>query len=227
MHKTIDPSILYFGTPVVLISTTNSDGSHNLAAISSVFWLGWRAMIGISAFSKTTSNILRTRECVLNLPSVREVGAVNRLALTTGSNPVPEGKLAKGYRYERDKFGIAGLTPRLAQLVDAPVVAECPVQLEASLIAVHRIAEDQPEQRGRILSLELRVIKVHIEESVLMEGHVNRVDPDKWKPLMMSFQRFYGLTEEVLPSALATVPETMYRTRDIEEAVDPARKCHP
>ena len=40
MHKTIEPSILYFGTPVVLISTLNEDGTSNLAPISSVFWLG-------------------------------------------------------------------------------------------------------------------------------------------------------------------------------------------
>ena len=31
MHKTIEPTILYFGTPVALISTLNPDGSPNLA----------------------------------------------------------------------------------------------------------------------------------------------------------------------------------------------------
>src|SRR6185312_4413653 len=129
MHKTTDPSILYFGTPVVLIGTRNDDGSDNLAPISSVFWLGWRAMIGISALSKTTENLLRTGECVLNLPSVREAAAVNRLALTTGSDPVPASKLQKGYRHDSRKFETAGLTPRPADLVDAPLVAECPVQM--------------------------------------------------------------------------------------------------
>src|SRR5215467_3969210 len=104
MHKIVHPAILYFGTPVVLISTVNEDGTHNLAPISSIFWLGWRCMIGISAFSKTTENLIRTGECVLNLASVNEVGAVNRLAKLTGSNPVPAGKLQKGYRYEADKF---------------------------------------------------------------------------------------------------------------------------
>ncbi len=52
MHKISDPSILYFGTPVVLVGTTNEDQSYNLAPISSVFWLGSRAMIRISAYSK-------------------------------------------------------------------------------------------------------------------------------------------------------------------------------
>src|ERR1700733_3434613 len=103
MVRTIDPAILYFGTPVVLISTMNEDGSPNLAPMSSAFWLGWRCVLGLSNVSKTTENMRRTGECVLNLPSVDLVAAVNRLAKTTGSNPVPARKTEKGYRYEPDK----------------------------------------------------------------------------------------------------------------------------
>jgi flavin reductase (DIM6/NTAB) family NADH-FMN oxidoreductase RutF len=220
IKKIIDPSILYFGTPVVLVSTRNPNDTDNLAPISSVFWLGWRAMIGISAFSKTTENLLRTRECVLNLPSISEVSAVNRLALTTGSHPVPEGKQQKGYRYEADKFGAAGLTAVPADLVKTSMAAECPVQLEAKLVSMHRIAEDQEAQRGRILSLELRIVRVHVAEGIIMEGHRNRIDPDKWRPLIMSFQEFYGLGEKLHSSTLGGVPERLYRTRDIEEAVE-------
>ncbi|MBQ0901029.1 hypothetical protein [Micromonospora sp. U21] len=39
-HLTITPSILYFGTPVALLSTENDDGSANLAPISSAWALG-------------------------------------------------------------------------------------------------------------------------------------------------------------------------------------------
>ena len=109
MHKICEPEILYFGTPVVIISTCNEDGSYNIAPISSIFWLGWRCVIGIFSFSKTTENIRRSGECALNLPSVSEVGAVNRLALTTGSNPVPEGKKRKGYRFVLYDFKQSGL----------------------------------------------------------------------------------------------------------------------
>jgi len=35
MHKTIEPTILYFGTPVALISTLNEDGSPDLAPMPS------------------------------------------------------------------------------------------------------------------------------------------------------------------------------------------------
>jgi flavin reductase (DIM6/NTAB) family NADH-FMN oxidoreductase RutF len=218
MHQVSYPSILYFGTPVVLISTVNADGSFNLAPISSVFWLGWRCVIGISAFSKTTENLLRTKEAVLNLPSVNEVEAVNRLALTTGSNPVPEGKKQKGYRYEPEKFKVAGLTPGPSHLVSAPRVMECPVQMEVQLVAAHPVAGDSEGQRGKILSIELKVVQVHLESNILMDGFTNRVDPDKWKPLIMSFQQFYGLGDKIHASTLSQIPEPLYRTPDIHMA---------
>jgi flavin reductase (DIM6/NTAB) family NADH-FMN oxidoreductase RutF len=214
MHQVSFPSILYFGTPVVLISTLNEDQTPNLAPISSAFWLGWRCVIGISALSKTTKNILRTNQCVLNLPSIREVGSVNRLALTTGSNPVPEGKKQKGYRYEPNKFEKAGLTAISSELIKTPRVKECPVQMEAQLATVNPVAEDNEQQRGRILSLELKIMRVHLDTSILMDGYANRVDPEKWRPLIMSFQQFYGLGEKLQDSTLSGIPENLYQTAD-------------
>jgi flavin reductase (DIM6/NTAB) family NADH-FMN oxidoreductase RutF len=218
MHIKSEPPILYFGTPVALISTVNEDQSYNLAPMSSIFWLGWRCMLGLGTASQTVQNINRTGECVLNLPSVAMVGAVNRLALTTGRNPIPAGKLQKGYRYEKEKFETAGLTPAPSETVLAPRVAECLVQMEAKLVATHRVGEDEPLQAGRIVSFEMRIQRVYLHPSILMEGHNNRVDPDKWRPLIMSFQQFYGLGQQVHPSTLSQIPEALYRSADIERA---------
>ena len=215
MHRTIDPAILYFGTPVILISTVNEDGSYNLAPISSVFWLSWRCVIGIGTASKTSENILRTKECVINLPSVDQAGVVNKLALTTGRCPVPEYKEQRGYRYVRDKFQTAGLTPVGATTVHAPRVLECPVNMEATLASVHYVADDNDELKRKIASIELKVTRVHAEENILMDGYRNRIDPDKWRPLIMSFQQFYGLGERLSPSRLATINEDCYRNSDV------------
>src|SRR3954452_8745371 len=130
MHKAIDPTILYFGTPVALISTLNEDGTPNLAPMSSAWWLGWSCMLGLGQMGQTSDNLIRTRECVINLPSEDQVSMVDRLALTTGKDPVPEKKLSWGYRYEGDKFGIAGFSPQRSLAVSAPRVRECPVQME-------------------------------------------------------------------------------------------------
>ncbi len=217
MHVTAHPSILYFGTPVALLSTQNEDGTPNLAPMSSIFWLGYRCFLGLQAASKTTQNLLRTGQLVINLPSADQVGAVDKLAKTTGSNPPPQDKIGRGYHYEKDKFGIAGVTPVPAETVSAFRVRECPVQLEAVLEAEHGYDAGGPLD-GFIDILEARITRVHVEETILMDGHADRVDPDKWRPLIMSFQQFYGLGPQVHPSRLAEIAEEMYRTPDFARA---------
>jgi flavin reductase (DIM6/NTAB) family NADH-FMN oxidoreductase RutF len=168
--------------------------------------------------------MIRTGECVLNLPSVDLVGAVDRLARTTGSDPVPEAKLRRGYRSVRDKFALAGLTPVRSQAVAPARVGECAVQLEARVEAVHGLAAEDPTLRGRTVVIELRILRVHLEESILMAGDRQRIDPDKWRPLIMSFQEFYGLAPaKAHRSRLGEIPERLYRSPDIDRArVEPA-----
>lgn len=213
MHRPIEPAILYFGTPVVLVSSLNENGTPNVAPMSSAWWLGWSCMLGFGARSKTPANILRTRECVLNLPSVDQVGAVDRLARLTGSNPVPPHKMAMGYEYEPDKLGVAGLTPEKSEVVAPPRIRECPVQLEAVLEGTHSLAESDPSRKGNLIALEVRIVRVHVAEELMLAGHENRIDPDAWRPLIMSFCQFYGLDAKVHPSRLAEIPESAYRPR--------------
>jgi flavin reductase (DIM6/NTAB) family NADH-FMN oxidoreductase RutF len=208
----IEPAILYFGTPVVLIGSSNEDGSSNLAPMSSAWWVGWRCMLGLASNSKTTENMLRTGECVLNLPSANLVDAVDRLARTTGSNPLPAGKIKRGYRHEKNKFEISGLTPLPGETVAAPRAAECPVQIEAKVAHVHQMAQEDDVWRGNLVAIELRVTRVHAHPEIIMDGEPNRIDPDKWRPLIMSFQQFYGLAPQKLQrSELGQIPETAYK----------------
>lgn len=78
-------------------------------------------------------------------------------------------------------------------------------------------------QRGFIVCIEVRVKRVHVEESLLISGEPNRIDPDKWRPVIMSFQKFYGLGPELHPSTLAKIPESSYRSPDIDRARDISR----
>jgi hypothetical protein len=99
------------------------------------------------------------------------------------------------------------------------------VQLEAKVEAIHNVAENDPAQSGRILIFELRIQRIHLEESILMDGDRNRIDPDKWRPIIMSFQQFYGLEPHRLhESLLAQIPERFYRGPDIERARNAPRK---
>ncbi|WP_291687463.1 flavin reductase family protein [Bradyrhizobium sp.] len=208
----IEPAILYFGTPVVLIGSSNEDGSPNLAPMSSAWWVGWRCMLGLASNSKSTENMIRTGECVLNLPSAELVDAVNKLARTTGSDPVPAGKINRGYRHEKNKFEISGLTALRGETVAAPRAAECPVQIEAKVAQVHKMAQEDEVWRGNLVAIEVKITRVHARPGILMDGQPDRIDPDKWRPLIMSFQQFYGLTPHKLQhSELGQIPESAYR----------------
>jgi flavin reductase (DIM6/NTAB) family NADH-FMN oxidoreductase RutF len=206
MHRDVDLKVLYFGTPVVLISTRNADATANLAPMSSAWWLGDQCMLGMNTGSQTTRNLLRERQCVLNLPSPDLAAAVDRLALLTGSPEMTPHKVEKGYRYEPDKFRTARLTPRAADLVAAPLVAECPIQLECELLSA------APFGHGRATALTVRVVRAHADEQLIVPG-TQHIDPLRWDPLIMKFCEFYGGGARVRPSRLAEawqIPQTAH-----------------
>lgn len=200
-HRTIDPSILYLGTPVVLVSTRNSDRSANLAPISSSWWLGKTGVIGMGTRSHTVENLRREGECVLSIPSAYLVTEVDRLALTTGSDPVPGYKDTMGFEYVPEKFARAGLTEIDSEVVSPPRVAECPIQLECKVMSITEVGEPA----DHTAAIEVRVIRTHVHESILTPGRRHHIDPDKWRPLIMNFLEFYGLGDRVHPSRLAEV----------------------
>jgi hypothetical protein len=94
-------------------------------------------------------------------------------------------------------------------------VLECPVQLEATLESERSLDVGGPME-GFLITFEMRIKRIHIEESILMDGNPNRVDPDKWRPLIFNFQRFYGLGgSQVHDSRLGEISEELYRTPDM------------
>lgn len=210
MHKDIAPAIHYWGTPVILISTLNEDGSANLAPMSSAWWLGWSCMLGLDASSQTTANLKRSGQCVLNLASVDNVAAVDRLAKLTGSQSVPLHKKLLGYRHEVDKFGVAGLSPQAAVDVAAPRVAECPVQLECVVQSINPFANGDPRMAIPACAIEVRIVRTHVAGQLLHADHPDRIDPKLWCPLIMSFREFYGLGAQLQTSRLAQGPEENY-----------------
>ncbi|KAL2128574.1 hypothetical protein VTI74DRAFT_9015 [Chaetomium olivicolor] len=211
-HSVISPAILYVGTPVVVISSENEDGTSNLAPMSSAWWLGHSCVLGLGAGSKTARNILRTRQCVLNLPEDSQTAAVNALALTTGSDPMSAWKQSQNYVFVHNKWARAGLTPQASDFVRPARVAQFPLQMECEVVDVNPLRKDLPDRMGLALAIEVRVLRVHIADRLRMPGYPNRIDPNRWRPLIMSFQEFFGLRHgKVAESVLARVPEEEYR----------------
>jgi flavin reductase (DIM6/NTAB) family NADH-FMN oxidoreductase RutF len=198
MHVAPGLKVLYFGTPVVLISSLNPDGTTNIAPMSSAWWLNQSAMLGMGNRSQTAANLLREGECVLNLPPSSMVDAVDRLAMTTGRSPVPDRKAAHGYRHEADKFAVAGLTPQPSDLVKASRVAECPIQLECRVTGTHPFGGPD----SSTTAFEVEILRAHVEQDLIIPG-TRYVDPVGWDPLIMKFCEFFGGGRNLRPSKLA------------------------
>jgi flavin reductase (DIM6/NTAB) family NADH-FMN oxidoreductase RutF len=190
---TIEPTILYFGTPVALVTTLDSEGKANIGPMSSVWALGWTLLLGLECSSKTYQNIIRQKECVVNFPSAGLFNQVEKIANLTGADPVPDYKKGR-YRYDPDKFASGGFTAIGSELVQPPRIAECRLQFEATLKNVLEITDD-PKELSAVAAVEVRVVKVHADEQLVIDGkHIN---PAHWDPLLYNFRHYHGLGKEL------------------------------
>lgn len=184
----IQPKILYYGTPIVLLTTLNEDGSTNISPISSSWALGNHIVLGIGLGGKAAENLQRYRECVINLPDPSLWEQVERLAPTTGKNPVPIEKAAQGFTYQSDKFAASGLASIPSQQVRPARIRECPLQIEA-------VVEDfrAPAYAPFFAIVETRAVAVHAHRDLVIGEH--HIDPRLWSPLIYNFRHYFGLGE--------------------------------
>ncbi len=198
MKRTVEPKVLYFGTPVVLISSRNPDGSTNLSPMSSAWWLGYTAMLGMGTSAQAVKNLTERPEVVLNLVDPDMVAALDRIALLTGSEQMSDAKRARGYRYEPDKFAAAGLTREPGELVDVDAVQESPINLEGRIVNIHDIGGTD----SHLCALEMKVERVHVREDLLMSND-RYIDPLRWDPLIMKFTEYFAGGAPAYESSLA------------------------
>jgi hypothetical protein len=138
--------------------------------------------------------------------------SINLLAKTTGTNPVPEWKNSVGYVHVKDKFGHAGLHPQESETVGPKRILECPVQMEAELVVSHEMMGDMADKKGRLLALEVKILRIHVEDELRLEGYENRIDSEKLRLVFMAFQDFYGMGRGKWgESRLAQIGEENYR----------------
>lgn len=187
-HETINPSILYYGTPVLLLSTLNEDGSTNLSPLSSSWALGDCLVLGLGTQGKAYENLSRHPECVINLPDATLWKQVEALGRTTGTTPFPEEKRQMGYAFCHDKFTAAGLTPQCSVQVAPDKIAECPLQIEAAVQHIH-----VPEHTPFMAIVEVKAVKVHAHTRLI--SGPNKINPEEWHPLIYNFRHYYGLGE--------------------------------
>lgn len=187
--RIVHPKILYFGTPVVLLTTLNEDGTSNITPMSSAWALGNRVVLGLGAGGHGLENLRRHGECVVNVPNPTLWRHVEALAPLTGADPVPVHK--KGvFRHSKDKFAECGLTPAESHHVLPQRIVECPLQLESKVVDI-RMAGEGP----RFGIIEVESVTVHAHEDIALGDEY--IDTAAWSPLIYNFRHYFGLGEEL------------------------------
>ncbi|MEU1183676.1 flavin reductase [Streptomyces sp. NPDC005820] len=75
-------------------------------------------------------------------------------------------KAKQGYRYEPDKFSAAQLTEQESELIRAPRVAECPIQLECKVVSSHPFGSPA----SYATAFQAEVLRAHVEDELVIPG---------------------------------------------------------
>jgi flavin reductase (DIM6/NTAB) family NADH-FMN oxidoreductase RutF len=188
--KIIHPKILYYGTPVILLTTLNEDETVNISPISSSWALGDYIIMGLGVGGKAFENLNRHPECVINIPGPNLWKNVELLASFTGKNPVPENKKRIGFTYNNQKFQACKLTPINSNSVKPTRIQECPIQIEAKINEIR-----VPDYCTEFAIVETYAVNVHAHKNILSKE--NHIDPKKWSPLIYNFRHYFGLGNQL------------------------------
>lgn len=151
--------------PIAWVSTLAADGTPNLAPYS-FFALVSSAppTVVVSVGSRggvpkdTLVNAEATGELVINVVGRELVGAMN----ATSVEAAPE----------LDEFAFAGVTPAPSAVVRPPRVAEARAHLEARVVQVVPLPDDEGRVENRLIVA--RVVHVHLDDALFTPPH--RVD---------------------------------------------------
>lgn len=122
MKKKIAPRPWLFPRPVLLLSTRDAAGRDNIITVS---WAGVAStkppMVTVSLRKSRHSHavISSTKEFVVNIPSSRQVDEVELCGTKSGR--------------EIDKFATSGFSKEDASVVRAPLILQCPINLECQV----------------------------------------------------------------------------------------------
>jgi flavin reductase (DIM6/NTAB) family NADH-FMN oxidoreductase RutF len=176
----IQPRRPVYPTPVGLITSVDTTGRPNIIALGEVFNLSivQPVWVGISVREATYSHglIKEQEEFVVNLPTADLLDAVLGCGSCSGRDDI-------------NKFQKFGLTPRPAMQVKPPLIDECPVNLECTLVGFHHVG-DHDLFIGN-------VVTQHINKEMLdAQGDI---DAGKLDPIIMMPKSFWRMGDKLGP----------------------------
>ena len=172
MKELRKPSTLFLPKPLALISTSTPDGGDNLMTAA---WVNVACMeppmlaVAVRQSRYTFECIGQSGEFVVNLPGEDLLAAVELCGNVSGR--------------EGDKFARAGLKREPASRVSAPLVAECPVNIECAL-------RERLELGSHTLFVG-EVLAVHVDDSITDEaGHL---EVERMRPFVLNDREYWGM----------------------------------
>lgn len=184
MHQQIQPQMFYYGFPVVLLTTISPIGKTNITPISSSWCLGKNVVVGLGTQGKAFENLQTCAEVVLNLPDHTLWQQVEKIAPVTAKHPIPDFQKAD-YQFCEEKFELGSFTAADSALVKPQRIVECPLSAECRV--------KQISEREGYAIVELEILTVHAKPELVFDG--NKINPEKWQPLIYNFRHYHGLTE--------------------------------
>ncbi|MFW6164327.1 MAG: flavin reductase family protein [Planctomycetota bacterium] len=170
-----------YPSPAGLITSVAADGTPNIITLGETFNLSiglgdHPVVVGVAIAPARYSHelIQAAGEFGLCLPTAEMVEVVDRCGTCSG-------------REVGDKFAHVGLTPVAATRIQAPLIAECPVCLECTLLDVIPTG-DHDLFRGE-------VVAEHVEESCLDAD--GRIAIERLNPLVYVLGQYWGIGEHL------------------------------
>ncbi|UCF09442.1 MAG: flavin reductase family protein [Candidatus Bipolaricaulota bacterium] len=165
MKKSLGRKTLVTPTPVWVVGTYDADGKANIMTAA---WAGIccskppSVCVSLREATYTYQSIVDRGAFTVNLPTVEQAVAADYAGIATGR--------------EADKFAVAGLTAERAGEVDAPIVAELPLNVECKLIHTLKI--------GLHTLFVGEIVDVQADEEIL--GEKDRPLLDKLRPFVFA-----------------------------------------
>ena len=155
MKKTLPPRPWFFPRPVLLITTHDGDGRDNIITVS---WAGVACSspptvtVSLRQSRHSHAAVLASKEFVVNIPTSKQRDAVELCGTLSGK--------------DTDKFARAGFEKLPASVVAAPLIAECPINLECQVRHVLPLGSHD--------LFVAEIVKTHVDHAVLREdGRLN------------------------------------------------------
>ncbi len=171
MKEKRSPSTLFLPKPVALISSAHAgkDNVMTAAWVNVVCMEPPQVAVAVRESRLTYEIIKASGEFVVNVPSRDLWRSVDMCGMVSGRH--------------HDKFALAGLTRARAAEVGAPLVAECPLNIEC------RVSASLP-LGSHTLFVGL-VLAVHLEEGLM--GEKGKIEVERFRPYVLNHREYWSM----------------------------------